>query len=86
MDLGQSIEIKQINSYSWHPADRGPQVYRLYASTGTASEFDPQPTRDIDPVSCGWELLATVDTRPEQGRPGGQYGVSVSRSFVKTVF
>ncbi len=80
VDLGRSIEIKQINSYSWHPADRGPQVYRLYASTGAASEFDPQPKRDIDPVSCGWELLASVDTRSDQGRPGGQYGVSVSNS------
>lgn len=33
-----------------------------------------------DPAKCGWKLLATVDTRPKDGKPGGQYGVSITGS------
>jgi len=29
IDLGKALEIAQINTYSWHPGSRGPQVYRL---------------------------------------------------------
>lgn len=29
VDLGAAIEIKQINTYSWHSNTRGPQVYSL---------------------------------------------------------
>lgn len=29
MDLGTVIEIASVNSYSWHPNSRGPQVYLL---------------------------------------------------------
>src|SRR6266705_2836984 len=36
IDLGSAITIKQINSYSWHPDTRGPQVYKLYGSDGKA--------------------------------------------------
>jgi hypothetical protein len=34
MDFGVAIEIAQVNSYSWHPNSRGPQLYKLYASCG----------------------------------------------------
>src|SRR5664279_1865957 len=27
LDLGSVIAIKQVNSYSWHPGNRAPQVY-----------------------------------------------------------
>ena len=37
LDLGSVIDVKQINSYSWHPSDRAPQVYKLYAADGTAA-------------------------------------------------
>ena len=77
VDLGRAVEIKQINSYSWHPRNRGPQVYSLYASTGKASGFNPKPAADTDPEQCGWEPLARVDTRPKTGEYGGQYAVSV---------
>src|SRR5581483_7157752 len=33
-DLGDVITIKEVNTYSWHPNTRGPQVYKLYASDG----------------------------------------------------
>src|SRR5438105_1479727 len=31
IDLRKPIQIKEINTYSWHPNTRGPQVYKLYA-------------------------------------------------------
>ena len=80
MDLGRPVEIAQVNSYSWHPSTRGPQVYKLYASDGADPKFNPTPRGDMDPASCGWKLIAVVDTRPREGYGGGQYGVSISDS------
>jgi hypothetical protein len=80
MDLGSVIEISQVNSYSWHPDTRGPQVYLLYASDGADPKFNGQPNGTTDPTTVGWKLLATVDTRPKSGRGGGQYGVSITDS------
>jgi hypothetical protein len=80
VDLGSVIRIKQINSYSWHPNTRGPQVYKLYASDGTADGFNGKPENGLDPEKVGWKLIAKVDTRPKDGEGGGQYGVSISDS------
>jgi hypothetical protein len=80
MDLGGVIEIAQINTYSWHPNTRGPQVYLLYASDGADPRFNAEPKGNTDPTKAGWKLLATVDTRPKQGQGGGQYGVSITDS------
>jgi len=79
LDLGAVIEVKRINTFSWHPGPRGPQVYKLYAADGTADGFKAEPPAGTDPATVGWKLLAAVDTRPE-GDPGGQYGVSISDS------
>ncbi len=78
VDLGGPIDIKQVNSFSWHPAERGPQVYKLYASDGKASGFNAEPKRPTDPTTAGWKLVANVDTRPQSGGKGGQFGVSIS--------
>lgn len=78
LDLGSVIEIKEVNSYSWHPAERGPQVYKLYGADGVAEGFNPAPKRGSSPEQCGWRFIAAVDTRPSAGEPGGQYGVSIS--------
>ncbi|MGD0309977.1 MAG: hypothetical protein ABSC02_11885 [Acidobacteriota bacterium] len=80
MDLGSVIEIAQVNTYSWHPNTRGPQVYKLYASDGTDPKFNAAPGGSLDPATCGWKLIAVVDTRPREGYGGGQYGVSISDS------
>jgi hypothetical protein len=80
IDLGSVIAVRQVNTYSWHPDTRGPQVYALYASQGDANGFNPQPKKGTDPQTCGWRRLAQVDTRPKEGENGGQYGVSVSDS------
>ena len=78
MDFGSVIEIAQVNSYSWHPSTRGPQVYKVYGSDGSGANFNATPKASIDPANCGWKLIATVDTRRQFGENGGQYGVSVS--------
>jgi hypothetical protein len=79
VDLGGAIEIKQVNTYSWHPTTRGPQVYQLYASDGRG-DFNAQPKKGTEPVTSGWRLIAEVDTRSPAGESGGQYGVSISDS------
>jgi hypothetical protein len=78
LDLGSVMEIARINTYSWHPNTRGPQVYKLYASDGTDPGFKAEPRGGVEPATCGWKLIAVVDTRPAQGDGGGQYGVSIS--------
>ena len=80
MDLGAVTEIAQVNSYSWHSESRAPQVYNLYASDGSDPKFNSRPDANTDPGTCGWKLIATVDTRPKQGVVGGQYGVSITGS------
>ncbi len=80
VELEKAIEIKQVNTYSWHPNTRGPQLYKLYASDGKGDGFSAAPKKGTDPGKAGWKLIAAVDTRPKDGEPGGQYGVSISDS------
>lgn len=77
IDLGTAIPIAQINSYSWHPGSRAPQLYKVYGSDGTDPNFNAAPNSKIDPATAGWKLIAFVDTRPKEGESGGQYGVSI---------
>ena len=81
VDLNQVVDIKQINTYSWHTGARGPQVYKLYARDAMADGSNPEPVGNKDPLTLGWKLLANVDTRPKMGDPGGQYGVSITSPF-----
>ena len=76
--LRSLIDVKQVNTYSWHPRRRALQVYNLYAADGTAADFNAAPKRVTDPEKCGWKLLAKVDTRAKFGDEGGQYAVSIS--------
>jgi hypothetical protein len=78
IDLGSAINVKQVNTYSWHTDSRAPQVYVLYAAAGTEKDFNAKPGKDVDPVKAGWKVVANVDTRPKSGDSGGQYGVSIS--------
>jgi hypothetical protein len=80
MDLGSVTDIAQVNTYSWHSDTRAPQVYNLYMSDGSDPQLNLKPDGNTDPIKCGWKLIATVDTRPKQGGPGGQYGVSITDS------
>lgn len=78
MDLGNAIDVAQVNTYSWHSGSRGPQLYKLYASDGSDPKFQSDPKRGVDPATCGWTFIATVNTLPDRGEEGGQYGASVS--------
>ncbi len=78
MDLGSVNEIAQVNSYSWHPSGRGPQLYKLYVADGSEVGLNLAPKRGVDPETVGWKLIATVNTIPDHGQDGGQYGVNVS--------
>ena len=78
VDLGRTISVERICSYSWHTGDRAPQVYSVYAADGCAAEFKLEPKRGADPATCGWKALARVDTRPAKEDWGGQYGVSIA--------
>ncbi|MBN1124059.1 MAG: DUF1080 domain-containing protein [Sedimentisphaerales bacterium] len=80
IDLGKVVEIKQINTYSWHPNTRGPQVYTVYFADDNAEGFKSEPAKPTDPKTCGWKLVAQVDTRPKEGQGGGQYAVSIGDS------
>ncbi len=78
VDLGAVVSVKQVCSYSWHAGMRGPQLYKLYAAEGRAAGFNPAPGMGIDPASAGWQMIATVDTRPKDGDGGGQHGVAIA--------
>lgn len=77
IDLGEPTDVSRINTYSWHPGARGPQVYNLFAGKDGDTNFVARVRRGTDPGTCGWKCLAQVDTRPKTGEPGGQYGVSI---------
>lgn len=78
MDFGSPIDIASVNTYSWHPNARGPQLYKLYAADGADPKFNLDPKRGVDPASCGWKLIALVSTISDRGEDGGQYAASVS--------
>lgn len=80
VELKSIIEIREVNTYSWHPNTRGPQVYKLYAADGTATNFNASPRNGKAPESCGWTFVASVDTRPKSDDGGGQYGVSIANT------
>lgn len=80
LDLGGLVPVRQINTYSWHADTRAPQVYALYISDGSSGAFNAEPKRDVAPESAGWRPLAKVDTRPQNGAPGGQYGVTITNT------
>jgi RNA polymerase sigma factor (sigma-70 family) len=77
MDFNRAVPVTQINTYSWHKSDRGPQVYCVYGSDGTSPGFILDPKIGVDPARVGWTRIASVDTRSTDP-PGGQYGVSIA--------
>lgn len=79
VDLGKVTDVESVATYSWHQAERAPQVYKLYAADGKAAGFNGAPELTVDPAGCGWTLLATVDTRRKEGAQGGQHAVSIAR-------
>lgn len=78
IDIGREVELRQFNTYSWHPFLRGPQVYTLYGYTGpVAGDEEPTVSENLEDAASGWAQIAEVDTRRKFADAGGQYGVSV---------
>ena len=77
MDFGSAIEVMRVNSYSWHPNSRGPQLYKLYGTDGSDPKLNLDPKRGVDPATTGWKLIALVSTLSDRGEEGGQYAASV---------
>jgi len=78
MDLTTSIDIARINSYSWHPNSRGPQLYKVCGADGSEPNLNLDPKRGVDPATCGWKLIALVSTLPDKGDDGGQYAATIT--------
>lgn len=77
MDFGNAIDVVRVNTYSWHIASRGPQLYKLYGADGSDPKLNLDPKRGVDPGSVGWKLIALVSTLSDRGDEGGQYAASV---------
>ncbi len=71
-DLGQSVRLSKINTFSWHRTNRAPQYFSLWASNS-----DAMPNVDITKDDhAGWTLLGVIDTR-DLGE-GGAHGSSIT--------
>jgi len=80
VDFGQPTSLRYISTYSRHPNTRGPQVYTLYGARGDEPGFRRLADDRNPPERAGWTLIATLDTRPSGGPPGGQYGVLITNT------
>ena len=79
-EFATAIDVAQVNTYSWHPGSRGPQVYKLYGSDGLDPKFNVNPARTVDPAAVGWTLIGSVNTITTNGLSGGQYAVSITNA------
>ena len=77
LDLRGRTDVKEVNTFSWHPGTRGPQVYTLYGLEDAGQNRNERPPKSTDPTTVGWKVLAKVDARPANGPVGGQYGVRI---------
>lgn len=77
LDLGKSIDISEVVTYSWHAGARGPQVFNLYASTVETVDFkwDQIDEKAIIEKS-GWQRVASIDSRTNR-MIGGQYASAI---------
>src|SRR5260370_374070 len=48
IDLGGLINVKQVNTYSWHPGPRAPHVYKLYSAGETNPEINAAKAPELN--------------------------------------
>ncbi len=83
-DFGKPIELREINSYSWHSSQRAPQVYTLY--TAVSADAEKQTTGTVEQLTAaGWRELANVDTRQKTPADSSQIAVSIHDSEAKSL-
>ncbi|MCH7996060.1 MAG: hypothetical protein IIB57_16665 [Planctomycetes bacterium] len=74
IDLGKSLRLARINTYSRHRSNRAPQHFSVWGSNGEA-----MPDPDIAKGKhAGWSLIAVVNTK-KLGE-GGIHGSSIGGS------
>lgn len=75
-DFGKPIELKSINTYSWHRGTRAAQVYAIYTcQDAQAAEQTGGSAQQL--ADAGWRKIADVDTRSETPDGAAQVGVSI---------
>ena len=79
-DLGKVVNVKSVASYSWHPDERAPQVYSLYAAKGDEDGFVSSLKSGTKPEDAGWTFIAHVDTNRRRGPRGGQHAAMIQDS------
>lgn len=82
VDLGKALDVASIASYSWHNGSRSGQMYEVFAADGTATDFKAEPAAEIDPKTCGWTSLGTVDTT---SKSPGQHAATLTPETGKTL-
>ena len=80
-DLGTTVPLLQINTYSWHKSDRNPQNYAVYGAT-SPTDLDPS-VADGSPASLGYTLIANVTSSPSG--TGNAQGISISDTVADNI-
>lgn len=82
VDLGKSIDLATLATYSWHDGPRSAQNYQVYAADGSAKDFVPEPGAGVDPEKSGWSLIGKVDTSDKEP---GQHAAVISPESGKSL-
>jgi hypothetical protein len=82
VDLGKTIDVASLASYSWHSGSRAGQYYEVFAADGSANDFKAEPGADDELTKCGWTLLAKVDTT---GKRPGQHAAAITPTSGKAL-
>lgn len=78
-DFGKPIEIKQINTFSWHPGTRADQRYEVLVPSTDIGKSAAARSAARSTLPSSWKKIASVDTRKEDASDA-QIGVSISQS------
>ncbi len=78
VDLGKTIEVASVATYSWHFSTRAAQRYALYGTKAGNPEMPKWPATP----GKEWELLEKVDTSKADA---GQHGVLISGAGEKSL-
>ncbi|EMI47019.1 basic secretory protein-like protein [Rhodopirellula sp. SWK7] len=78
-DFGMPIDLQQINTYSWHPSSRAPQVYRVYTTNSEKTATQTLPDH-AGLMEAGWQHVADVDSRKSGHEQATQVAVGIQGS------
>lgn len=78
VDLGKSIEVASVASYSWHYSTRAAQRFALYGTNVEKPELPKWP----EAPKGDWKLIEKVDTSKA---PAGQHGVLIRGADEKSL-